>query len=204
MQMNIHKPIIDFTNYNHIKILTAILSFFCLTPTGMSQQAGEPSIYAVGDYAQGGVVFYVDASGKHGKVVYLHQMGHIRWSEVTSTYSYCSAFSPTNGAGNTSAIIQNPDHIVSAASLCAEMAYGGFDDWYLPSIEELSDLYDSRVTVDQTLNSVGGEPLGTHAYWSSLESSSNFEMAYAWKFFDGTSALGSKNGFGNTRAIRSF
>lgn len=174
------------------------------TPETGKLTAVETGNYAVGDYAQGGVVFYVDASGKHGKVVYIHQMGHIRWSEVSSTYSYCRAFSPTNGAGNTSAIIQNPDHIISAGSLCAELAYGGYDDWYLPSIQELSDLYDSRTIVDQTLNSIGGEPLGTLAYWSSLESTSNYEMAYAWKFFDGTSALGSKNGFGNTRAIRSF
>ena len=84
------------------------------------------------------------------------------------------------------------------------MAYGGYDDWYLPSTEELSDLYDTRVVVDQTLNAIGGEPLGTQTYWSSLESNSNFEKAYTWKFFDGISVLGSKDGFSNTRAIRSF
>lgn len=205
MNMNIRqKPILGFRNYNQTKILAVLFLLLSLTPSGTTQPVNEPLIYAVGDYAQGGVVFYVDASGQHGKVVYMHQMGFIRWSEVSSTYNYSRSWSPTNGAGNTSAIIQNPNHLISAASLCAEMAYGGYDDWYLPSTEELSDLYDVRTVVDQKLSEIGGEPLGTNAYWSSLESNSNFEMAYAWKFFDGTPALGSKNGFSNTRAVRAF
>ncbi|MCB0669689.1 MAG: DUF1566 domain-containing protein [Saprospiraceae bacterium] len=191
-------------NTNTLKMLASMFFLFYLVPTGITQHIIESSGYAIGDYAQGGVVFYVDPSGKHGKVVYAHQMGFIRWSEVNSNYNYSRSWSPTNGAGNTSAIIQNPNHLISAASLCAQMAYGGYDDWYLPSTEELSDLYQTRTLVDQTLNTIGGEPLGTHTYWSSLESNSNFEKAYALKFFDGIIALGSKDGFGNTRAIRSF
>ncbi|MCB0669688.1 MAG: DUF1566 domain-containing protein [Saprospiraceae bacterium] len=166
--------------------------------------AAEPTVYSVGDYAQGGVVYYVDASGRHGKVLYMHSMGYLRWSNVENEFNFEAAWSPTNGAGNTSAIVQHPSHIFSAASVCSEMAYGGYDDWYLPGIVELSKLYSSRVTVDQTLTSIGGETLGTSAYWSSTEYNLDAEKAWAWKFSDGTSSLGSKGGFGYVRAIRSF
>ncbi|MCB0689809.1 MAG: DUF1566 domain-containing protein [Saprospiraceae bacterium] len=166
--------------------------------------AAEPSVYAVGDYAQGGVVFYVDANGKHGKVLYIHSMGHLRWSNVDNEYNFEAAWSAKNGAGNTSAIIQHPNHIFSAASVCAKMAYGGYDDWYLPALNELTQLYNSRTIVDQVLTSIGGEILGTNGYWSSTEDNLQANKAWAWKFGDGTSALGFKDGFGGVRAIRSF
>lgn len=166
--------------------------------------AGEPSVYAVGDYAQGGVVFYVDASGKHGKVLHIHAMGYLRWSNVENEYNFEAAWSSTNGAGNTAAIIQHPNHIFSAASVCSEMAYGGYDDWYLPGINELLKLYDSRTIVDQKLTAIGGEILGTLSYWSSSEYNGDPTKAWARKFSDGLAALGSKGGFGSVRAIRSF
>lgn len=165
---------------------------------------GEPTIYAVGDYAQGGVVFYVDATGRHGKVLYMHSMGFLRWSNVETEWNFEAAWSQTNGAGNTSAIIQHPGHIFSAASVCSEMAYAGYDDWYLPGINELATLYNSRTVVDQKLTAIGGEILSTLSFWSSTEYNMDGEKAWAWKFSDGTSALGSKSGFANVRAIRSF
>ena len=160
--------------------------------------------YSVGDYAQGGIVFYVDPSGKHGKVLHLHSLGHIRWSNTAAEYNNGGSYNPTSGAGNTVAIVQNPNHTHSAASVCYGLAFAGYDDWYLPSTLELIALYNAKETVEQSLSNAGGNPVGTVAYWSSVESNSNPTIAYAVRMTDGTIASGDKDGFGNVRAIRSF
>lgn len=72
-----------------------------------------------------------------------------------------------NGAVNTNrmrALDPNSD----AAAYCANMVYGGFSDWYLPSKVELEAMYRNR-------NQFG--LLNTDYYWSSTEVSK--ETAYS-------------------------
>lgn len=40
-------------------------------------------------------------------------------------------------------------------------------DWYLPSIDELEDIYDKKSTIDSFLSAMGYTILGTSKYWSS-------------------------------------
>jgi len=50
-----------------------------------------------------------------------------------------------------------------AAKLCADYSYGGKDDWFLPSFDELKLMEDNRATI-------GG--FADYEYWSSYETSS--------------------------------
>ncbi len=58
-----------------------------------------------------------------------------------------------------------------AAKLCSDLEHGGFDDWFLPSKDELAQIYAQRVSID-------GIDYGTSMYyWSSSEYS---EALAAW------------------------
>ena len=98
------------------------------------------------------------------------------WSNVGATAS--NATSEHNGISNSSAIIAQGGHISSAAKLCDDYAGGGFSDWYLPSITELNNAFNSVQCIDSSLNS----DLLKETYWSSTESSRS--TAYAYEFRD--------------------
>lgn len=158
--------------------------------------------YAVGDFAQGGVVFWVSANGQHGKVVSIYNFGKFPWSNISDTSVGESAQSITNGGGNTVAVIMQTGHIHSASRLCADFAYGGYDDWYLPSEEELTDLWLNRSVIEATANANGGEDFAHESFWSSTEVNST--TAKAKNFLGGGLFHVNKLVNNNLRPIRAF
>ena len=136
--------------------------------------------YKVGDYynvnGKEGVVFYVDASGRHGKIVSMTQSNYIQWtSNDSERKQLIGASSETNGAANMRTIQQRPNWRADypAFAWCANLGSG----WYLPAIEELKlfTLNDSvHDAVNRTLAAKGGTRLYNKGdsykwYWSSTE-----------------------------------
>ena len=81
-----------------------------------------------------------------------------------------------------------------AARLCGDLVLGGYSDWYLPSLDELNQLYVNRVAI-------GG--FAFNSYWSSTE----FNTDSAWRqyFFNGSQYFyDGKNNLTNVRAVRAF
>jgi hypothetical protein len=77
-----------------------------------------------------------------------------------------------NGAINTDAMMKNGGSGTDAAGICAGYSYEGFDDWYLPSIDELKDLGRNAEAVNKTLKKIktGAQVLDTkYSHWSSTE-----------------------------------
>ncbi|MDX9808918.1 MAG: hypothetical protein RBT04_02055 [Sphaerochaetaceae bacterium] len=66
-----------------------------------------------------------------------------------------------------------------AAKMCADHAGGGCDDWFLPSKDELTELYQNLKTFN-----VGGFSI-LEAYWSSSEDYTAPDQAirYAWALY---------------------
>ena len=162
-----------------------------------------PTIYAIGDFAQGGVVFWVSPSGEHGKVVSIYDIGPTPWSDVTNVEIGATAQSDINGAGNTVAIILQDGQKISAAQHCNRLTYGGYDDWYLPSKDELNLVYLVKSDINPTATANGGENFATSIYWSSSE----FDDRDAWAqfFSNGLQISDFKTFTGNrVRAIRAF
>ena len=97
------------------------------------------------------------------------------------------------GRQNTTAIITGCPDAGIAARLADDFTFGGFSDWFLPSKDELNELFSNRVDVG------GFEPLG---YWSSSEA----DLTDAWNqsFFDGFQFDASKLGSNGVRAVRAF
>lgn len=166
-----------------------------------------------GELFGGGVVFYVDPGGEHGLIVSMTDLGTEVWSYVADSVGN-GAKSPWNGQGNTNAIIKQTGHISSAAKKCddyinADYGTGIFNDWYLPAINQLSELYFSIYTVNRALDNDGNSKttaLYYKPYWSSTESWNIFAGGYAY-FFNFETFVADKYSKSNplfVRAIRTF
>jgi hypothetical protein len=79
-----------------------------------------------------------------------------------------------SGNANTNAIIVVQRAGNYAAQLCADLVLGGYNDWYLPSSDELNKLYFNK-------NTIGGFSLVR--YGSSSQYAGN--MAYDQNFSGG-------------------
>jgi len=166
--------------------------------------ASHETTYSVGDYAQGGVVFWVTASGKHGRVVSIYNIAGVPWS-LLGTEIGGSAQSTLHGAGNSVAITAQAGHTISAAEHCLDLAFAGYDDWYLPAINELNQVYMNRVAIDSTASANGGEAFIATGYWSSTESDDDSSEALNKSFFGaGTQQPDGKSAAFHVRAIRAF
>ncbi|MCX7026723.1 MAG: DUF1566 domain-containing protein [Spirochaetes bacterium] len=81
------------------------------------------------------------------------------------------------GKANTDTIVAATGSSGSAAQYCADLVYGGFDDWFLPSIDELALIYHNL-----KLNYKGN--YSNYYYWSSTEMDQY--DAYIYNFYSGS------------------
>ena len=169
-----------------MKILILTMAFFVVTVTAEAQIK-----YQVGDFAQGGIVFWLDETGEYGLVCAksdLDQKGnrYIRWNAGTYGTTQAKGDGPYAGEANTSIIIAahvaiGDDGGMYAARICNELRIteGGktYSDWYLPSRYELNEMYLNKATIDATALANGGSRFANDFYWSSTEYD---EGHYAW------------------------
>ena len=85
------------------------------------------------------------------------------------------------------------------AKLSEGLVYGGYSDWFLPSLDELELLYAKKDIVGSfdTMS-------GTNYYWSSSEDPSSTTQAYFVHFDDGEAGSRERNVDGEVRSIRRF
>ena len=164
----------------------------------------SPCGLAIGQTYQGGIIFYLDASGCHGLIsAPTDQSTSIVWWNGGFTDTYASGSGLFDGDGNCYGIRRSQGDCAScnAAELCLDLSLGGYSDWYLPSKYELNLMY---LNIGQGnalgLGNVGG--FAGNVYWSSTESD-NF---YVWLqyFYGGMQYIDSKNASGFVRAVRAF
>jgi hypothetical protein len=145
----------------------------------------------IGEEFGGGVIFHLwkDAQGgEHGLIVDKIDLSiNQEWSNVTNILIGPNAQIGWDGLSNSSAIVAQNGHSNSAASLCLNSANGGQNDWYLPSIDELSLLWQSRFNVNKSLDNIGSSTVLTYNsnYWSSTEFGN--DTAWCFYFSNGTS-----------------
>lgn len=156
--------------------------------------------YHVGDLYAGGVIFYVEGNGEHGLVV---SATDISTSAVYGqNFVTTGASSSWNGQAN-SDLLSVGASVGDAVELVSVLSLDGFDDWYLPSVDELSLIYANRYVISKVLSSVSGADLMVGHYWSSTEYDS--QNAYYISFHIGdVSSNGGKSLSKYVRAIRAF
>lgn len=171
--------------------------------TGSERYLGEPY--------QGGVIFYLDHTGEHGLICSMIDLTNgTPWSNVSSTLVGASAQSDWNGLGNSTAITGQAGHTSSAAKLCTDYANadygtGVYDDWFLPSLEQLNILYRAKYQVNKTIDTDGNSSttlLQRMTYWTSTEATNTYALFV--RFDQGTVGQSLKTASNQVRAIRSF
>lgn len=171
------------------------------TLTGFPSQ---PPIFSVGDLAQGGIVYWVDPSGQHGKVVMLSDLSEKVYSNISQRIGMF-AESNVDGQRNSDAIIAQAGHSSSAANLCIGSSINGFEDWYLPGINELLLLYEVKDLINTIALANGGEKISTSlSYWSSTEFHDLFTNVFSFDFNLGQQDFEVKSQILKVRGIRKF
>jgi hypothetical protein len=154
---------------------------------GMSYGGGKIAyIFAPGDpgYVSGEV---------HGLIAAPNdQSTGIQWG-CNGTMVGGTSLALGTGASNT-AVISATCGTATATRLCADLVLNGYSDWYLPSKDELNELYINR-------SAIGGFDT-TGYYWSSSEIDA--DTAYFLIFSYGGSIGFNKYHADFVRAVRSF
>jgi hypothetical protein len=179
-----------------------LLVIFCLwlTACGGGSSGDEPTVYNVGDLGPaGGIVFHIADGGLHGLEASLEDQAipfdpGAEWGCAGTEIAGADGTEIGTGAQNTADILAGCATAGIAARLADDYTVNGFDDWFLPSEDEMAALY-----LHQYL--VGG--FAPFHYWGSTEISAIF--ADTWRF----SAVGQcgdciKGSFAGVRAVRAF
>ncbi len=152
-------------------------SIFALIIMGLGctqHEDGDTALY-IGMPYQGGVIAYILQPGDpgyvsgetHGLIASKADLSTgIQWYNGSFITTGATGIAPGTGKANTTAIVDSQGAGGYAAKLCDEytVTVDGvtYDDWYLPSKDELNKLYLNRVAI-------GGFDGGW--YWSSSEQS---------------------------------
>jgi len=157
----------------------------------------------IGQSYQGGIIAYIDATGKHGFIAAPEdQSAGIEWTNMQCPAPNVSDESIGSGKNNTIAIVEKLGTRGNyAAKLCNNLVLNGYIDWFLPSKDELNELFINR-------HLIGGFDYNS-MYWSSSVSWRGFNYAFYQDFSNGESGAAdtwkSYNGPAfRVRAIRYF
>ncbi len=173
--------------------------------------------WKVGDYydvdGKEGVVFWVDETGKHGKIVSLDE-AELRWCTEKEFKKGTAATDKSDGMKNLQSIMNISDwrNKYPTFAWCADHGTG----WYLPAIEELKELLLNDVVhdkVNETLKKNGKSVMSSKSDMSSIKSyfsyywsSTEFKEWFAWSvgMGDGNTIGDGKYNLYYVRAVSAF
>jgi hypothetical protein len=170
--------------------------------SGDGDDDSEPTMYAIGDTGPaGGKVFYITDGGSHGlEAAPVDQVGPLipgaEWGCVGAFIIGADGTVIGTGAQNTADILVGCTDTPIAADIAAGYSLNGFSDWFLPSKDELNELYLNKDVVGG-LSNFGN-------YWSS----SQLDARFSWGqlFSNGNQGGYNKDGLPGVgvRAVRAF
>lgn len=190
---------------------TSVIEYFSSLPNGVQilLDAGETAINIINEGAdttqfiglnyQGGIIFYIQNDGT-GLVAAPTNQGETSWG---CRGTGVGATSTIIGAGkqNTNNILNGCMVVNTAADYCDNLNLNGFNDWFLPSKDELREMYfkigGGGIGVNQNIGN-----FTSSSYWSSSEDNDN--NAWSQDFSSSFQAVSNKNNDNQVRAVREF
>ena len=150
--------------------------------------------FLIGQNFGGGIIFYLDGTGLHGLIsAASDQSTGAEWGCFGTTMGGTSTAFGT-GQANTANIVTFCSAAGIAARICNDLVLNGYDDWFLPSIDELYQMYVQRIAIGM---------LGGNMYWSSSEVNSIAAWGHVMPGLDtGTDIY--KYAANYVRAVRAF
>lgn len=169
------------------------------------------SSYQVGDFAEGGIVVWVDETGEHGLVCAKQDQGsEIQWAPQRNKTKYDKRVAGVNSTSTTifggKEKYRNNIRKYYARKLCKKLKLkesgNSYSDWYLPSRDELDKIYKNREIINNTALKNSGSALTEGYYWSSTEEDKH--NTWIQYFKTGKQSFYFKHYLYNVRAVRAF
>src|SRR5690554_5892968 len=187
----------DITNWNNKQDQLVAGTNITIVGNTISATGGSSNDFYLGQDTLGGIVFYIyigSDGNQHGLIVNKNE-STAQWESSGTTTNATRSW---DGAYNTGLMTSSP-----AANYVNGLTDGGFTDWYLPSIDELSILWHNRFHANNALNAGGFTLLSnTVLYWSSTEDSATDALCFL--FNRGYSSSYGKSYTYSVRAVRAF
>src|SRR5690554_3732778 len=188
----------DTTNWNNKQDqLVAGTNITIVGNTISATGGGSTNNFYLGQDTLGSIVFYIyigSDGNQHGLIVNKNE-STAQWQSSGTTTNATRSW---DGVYNTGLMTSSP-----AANYVNGLTDGGFTDWYLPSIDELSILWHNRFHANNALNAGGFTLLSnTVLYWSSTEDSATDALCFL--FNRGYSSSYGKSYTYSVRAVRAF
>jgi hypothetical protein len=150
----------------------------------------------------GGLIFhdkgYYSEGWRYMEAAPSDHSSFIKWYNGSFTTTGATDTAIGTGSANTEAIVTSQGAGSYAAQLCDDLTIGIYGDWFLPSKDELNQMY-----LNLHLYGVGGFSTVRH-YWSSSEEEADAYDAWAQSFNTGNGYYGGKDHDFSVRAARDF
>jgi hypothetical protein len=172
------------------------------------------SLYTIGQEFKGGQIGYIDPSGRHGLIVgNVDLTYYITWDNCIDGFNYYGATGASIGTGRANTLAITSGNIVysacnesvanplygSVADVCKQYTEGGYNDWFLPSVDELSAIIANNGGLTYPLNSIDDR------YWTSTERGIGFpDEVYLVSLIDGPGTYYKSFGPNALRPVRYF
>jgi titin len=170
------------------------------------------SACAVGDIGPGGGIIFITPSTSGNSSGEYFEAAPNNWNGGSdANIAWCNSSSTSITGSTGTSIGSGKSNTAAVASTCTSgasdtaIAYtgGGESDWFLPSIDELLQMYNQRTAIGGfKATNRGTTTISTATYWSSTQNSAT--QARNWSFADNGNDNWSKSLGFNVRPIRSF
>ncbi len=148
----------------------------------------------IGMQYKGGIIFYIEPMKGGGLLVSNDDVSSsINWA-CSNNISLASSKNVGSGQSNSQAILSNCGN-VGAVGYCANYKFGKYDDWFLPSVDELALIYKNLKETDK-------EKFSSGYYWSSTQKDEI--NAFRYGFMGGNLGDADKTSNQFVRAVRRF
>jgi len=154
---------------------------------------------AIGDTYQGGIVFWLDGNGGGLIAAPSDQSSGAQWGCHGTNLVGAGGTAIGTGTQNTIDIINanctSTNGSPTAADICANLTLGGYSDWFLPSKDELNEMYLNKAAI--------GGFASTYTYYFSSTEIDDY-AAWTQVFPNGSQYYSNKDFNYSVRAVRAF